>query len=99
MLDVLVTFVFYIITSVYSLLFAPFINLIFALFPSLTEIVTYITSFLNTACTYFLAVTELLLIPRGCLILLFNFYAIKYSIYLIQIVIKLGVKIYHIFKP
>lgn len=99
MLDTLVTFIFYLITSVYSLLFAPFINIIFSLFPDLSTIINNITTFIPTMFSYFLTVMELMLIPRGCFILLFDFFAIKYSIYLINITIKLGVKIYNIFKP
>lgn len=99
MLDTLVQFVFYLITSVYSLLFSPFISLIFNLFPDLTNIITHITSFITTACTYLIFCIDLLCIPRSALVLLFNYYAIKYSIYIIQNTIKLGVKIYHTFKP
>ena len=99
MLDTLVKFVFYLITSVYSILFYPFISLIFHLFPDLTNITSTITSFVQTACTYLILCIDLLCIPRGCLVLLFNYYAIKYSIYIIQLTIKLGVKIYNTFKP
>lgn len=99
MLDTLVKFVFFLITSVYSLLFSPFISLIFTLFPDFTNIISHITSFITTACTYLILCIDLLCIPRYCLVLLFNYYAIKYSIYLIQMTIKLGVKIYHTFKP
>lgn len=99
MLDTLVTFIFYLITSVYSMLFAPFISVIFNLFPDLTNIITHIIDFVPTLFTYFLTAMELMLIPRACFILLFDYFAIKYAIYLITITIKLSVKIYHIFKP
>lgn len=99
MLDTLVTFVFYLITSVYSILFAPFINIIFSLFPNINDIFVHITDFLGVILTYFSSCLSLLLIPRASVILLFNYFLIKYSIYLIKITIKLGVKIYHIFKP
>lgn len=99
MLDTLVTFIFYLITSVYSILFAPFISVIFTLFPDLSNIILHITSFIPTIFSYFLTVMELMLIPRGCFILLFDYFAIKYAIYLINVTIKLSVKIYHIFKP
>lgn len=99
MLDTLVTFVFYIITSVYNLLFSPFLNLIFSLFPSIGALIGHISSFLDTILTYFSSVLSLMLIPRAALILLFDYFAIKYSVYLVKLTIKLGVKIYNIFKP
>ena len=99
MLDTSVTFVFYLITSVYSILFAPFINIIFSLFPALNDYFIHCVDFLTVAITYFRTCINLMLIPQGALILLFDFWLIKYSIYLVKITIKLGVKIYHIFKP
>lgn len=99
MLETLVTFVFYIITSVYSLLFAPFINIIFSLFPAITTYFDHCLNFLLMCLVYFKTCMNLILLPTGAFILLLDYFSIKYSIYLVKLSIKLGVKIYHIFKP
>lgn len=99
MLDTLVTFVFYLITSVYSLLFAPFINIIFSLFPAVNTLFNNISAFILYAIKYLATSCYLICLPPSTLLLLFDYFLVKYSIYIIKLTIKLGVKIYHIFKP
>ena len=59
---------------------------------------SYINTFLAYALTYVSLVIDLLLIPRGAIAMLFDYFLVLFSIYLITIVIKFIVTIYNKFK-
>ena len=99
MLSVIIKAIFYIITKLMSLIMAPFYIALKALFPSLSTHIYNMISFLTLAFTYFSSALSLLLIPRDALILLFDYFIIKYSIYLVRNGINLFVKLYNNFKP
>lgn len=99
MLNVLVKGIFYVITSLFNLIFSPFFTALYALFPDLATYFNYITTFLNTALTYVSALLNLLCIPETVIVLFFDYLLIKYSIYLINISIKFTIKVYTLLKP
>lgn len=99
MLSVIIKAIFYVITKLFSLIMAPFYLAITALFPDLGLYINRIMLFLATAFTYFSSCLSLLLVPRNVLLLLFDYFLIKYSIYLIRNGINLVVRIYNNLKP
>lgn len=99
MLQIIIKAIFYIITQLYDLLFTPFFSLIYALFPDISNLFTYVNNYLDIGLTYFSTAIDLLCIPRAALILLFDYFAIKYSIYLIRITLKFAIKVYNLLKP
>lgn len=99
MLQIIIKAIFFIIAKIYDLVLSPFFSVIFALFPTVATYFSYITTFLNSAFTYFATCLDLLCIPRTALLLLFDYYAIKYSIYLIRISLKFSIKVYNMLKP
>lgn len=98
MLQIILKSIFLVITRLYDLILGPFFVALYALFPSVSTYFSYINTFLDSAFTYFGTALDLFLIPRTALILLFDYYAIKFSIYLIRLTLKFSVKIYNLFK-
>lgn len=99
MLDLLFKFVFNLITKVSQILLTPLVDSLTSLFPSLTVYFSYITQFLAKCLTYVVFVRDMALIPRGAILLLFDYLVIKYSIYLVKISFNFIIKIYNLLKP
>lgn len=99
MLNKLIQFVFKIITKIFSIIFTPLFSGITVLFPSVGNFFNYISQFLGIALTYFVSVCRLVLLPQGALLLLFNYFAIKYSIFLVLQGVKFIMFIYEKLKP
>lgn len=81
-----------------ELILTPFISVVTGLFPEVSVFFGYITSFLNKALTYVGLVLDLLLVPRGAIALLFDFWIISSSIYLAILSVKFFVNVYQKFK-
>lgn len=86
--------VMYIFSSITSVLF----GVIFALFPSLSDYFTYITQFITQALTYVSACSSLLLITNSMFVAIFDYFIIKYTIYLAIMAYKLFINVYNKFK-
>ena len=98
MINAIVNGLFTLIINLFDLLLSPIINAITALFPDVSIIFTHINSFLNYCVTYVSTVIDLFMIPRASLVLLFDYFIVCYSIYLLSISIKFGITIYNKFK-
>lgn len=98
MLKILLKFFMWILQMFSNILLAPFVSAITALFPSISSAVSNVNTFLDYAFTYIITVRDLLLIPSGAMLLFFDYLLIKYSIYLVRLTIKSGIKIYNTFK-
>lgn len=99
MLNKLIKFVFKIITKIFSVIFTPLFNAVLSLFPTLNDYFGYISSFLNYALSYFVTAARLALIPQNVLVLLFTYFGIKFSIYVIVKGFKFTMFIYDKLKP
>lgn len=99
MFNLLFKFIFSLINKVFSILLSPFITAITVLFPDLSNVASSITTFISYGVTYISFARDLLLIPTGALSMLFSYYLIKYSVYLINISIKFIVNVYNTLKP
>lgn len=98
MLRVLLKFFMLILQTFVNILFTPFVSLITTLFPEFGQIFSYIITFLNFALENVVFVKSLFLVPNSAMILLFDYLAIKYSIYLVRSTLRLGVNVYNNFK-
>ena len=98
MLRALLKFFMLILQTFVNALFTPFVALITAVFPEFSNIFSYIFTFLDVALQNVGFVKSFFLVPSSAMILLFDYLAIKYSIYLIRSTIRLGVNVYNNFK-
>lgn len=98
MINAIVSGIFKLITSLANLLVTPFITAILALFPQLEPVLSNITSFLAQMVTYVPLIIDLALIPKTAVVLLFDYFLIKYSVHLLQQAISFTIRIYNYFK-
>lgn len=99
MLELLINVVMQIIITIIEFVFSPFMNALFALFPSVGQYFTYITSFLSQAFTYVSTILNWLLFTNSMFALLFDYFIIKYTIHLLITAIKFAVNMYNKLKP
>lgn len=99
MVEALFNGLFNLITKLAQLLLQPFITGITALFPATETMFSYILQYLTKALTYVSAIRVFVGIPVGVITMLFDYYAIKYSIYLLKIGINFAINIYNKLKP
>lgn len=99
MLQTLLNGIFWLVTKLAEVIVLPFIAGITALFPATGTMINYITSYISQALKYITAVRQFVGIPVGIITMLFDYYAIKYSIYLLKLGINFAVNIYNKFKP
>lgn len=98
MINAIVNGIFKLVISLFNTLLTPIISAITVLFPSIDTYFAYINTFLSYALTYVGTILDLFLIPRSAIVLLFDYFSIMYSIYLLSISIKFGITIYNKFK-
>lgn len=91
--------IFNIITQLASSIMIAPITLITSLFPDLTNALNYVIQYLTTILQFVPLALDFLMIPRQAVVFLFDYYIIKYSIYLIIRIIKLVITIYNKLKP
>lgn len=99
MINLLVKAIFFVITKLYSIILTPFLVLITGLFPSLSQYFSSITTFLNYALTYVRSILRLLLIPNEVILLLFNYFAILYTVYITTLTVRFAINLYKKLKP
>lgn len=98
MINAIVQGIFNLILNLFNAIFSPVISGVMSLFPSLGNYFWYITTFLNQALDYCSVALDLLLVPRYAMVLLFDYFAIVYSIYLLSISVKFVITVYNKFK-
>lgn len=98
MINAIVNGIFKLILSFSNLLLSPIISAITALFPAVDTIFFSINTFLTYMLTYVSTIIDILFIPRSSLVLLFDYFLITYSIYLLSLGIKFGITVYNKFK-
>lgn len=98
MIGAIIEGIFNLILNLFNAVFSPVISGVLALFPNLSNFFLYVTTFLNQTLDYCSVALDLLLVPRGAIVLLFDYFAILYSIYLLSISVKFVVTVYNKFK-
>ena len=104
MLNMLIKAVFTIITKLFSLILQPVLNVILSLFPDLSEIIEIILNFFTNYVFPYVAflvdiLENLVFLPHWLLIFLFDYYILKYTMYLTMQGVRFGIKIYNKLKP
>lgn len=80
-----------------SIMVAP-ITLITALFPDITNAINQVIDYLTTILQFVPLAMDFLMIPRQAVVFLFDYYIIKYSIYLITRAVKLILAVWNKLK-
>lgn len=99
MIGLLFQLIFLSISKVFSILVSPLFLAITALFPDLANVGNYIASYLEYGVTYLCFARDIALVPIGALSMLFSYFLIKYSIYLITLSVRFVTNVYNFLKP
>ena len=98
MIQAIISGIFKLVMMLFSTITTPIFNFIFQLFPNLSDFFTNINSFLSMSITYVGACSGLLLITPTMFTALFDYFVIKYSIFLGLKAYKLFINVYNKFK-
>lgn len=98
MINAILTGIFKLIINLFNAVLSPIVGLVTALFPSVSELFSHIASFISQALTYVATVLDLLFVPRGALVLLFDYFAICSAIYFTIISVRFVINVYNKFK-
>lgn len=98
MINAIITGLFKLVMMIFNAITTPLFSFIFALFPDLANFFSYISQYITMSITYIGAASGLLLITNTMFISLFDYFVIKYSIYLGLKAYKLFINIYNKFK-
>lgn len=98
MIGAIINGIFSLVLKLANFIVSPLVSGILALFPSLGTYLGYITSFLSYSLTYIPFALDLSMIPRQAVVLLFDYYIIKYSVHLLKQAVSFTIKIYNYFK-
>lgn len=97
--EIIINVVMNVIVSIVEFIMSPFLNALFALFPSLSTYLSYVTAYLTQAFTYVRTILEWFLFTPAMFTMLFDYYVIKYSIFVLTRAIKFAINIYDKLKP
>lgn len=103
MFKILVKFLFTVITKLFSIILAPIVLTITALFPDLSTILTNVLNFFNNYVFLYLGflvklLENLTFLPHTLIVFLFDYYMIKYTIYLTVLAVRFGINVYNKLK-
>lgn len=98
MIQAILSGIFKLIMMLFTAITTPIFNIIFSLFPDLSTYFQYINNFITTSITYIGASASLLFITTTMFTAIFDYFIIKYTIYLSLKAYKLFVNVYNKFK-
>lgn len=98
MINAIIKGLFALITKIASLVLSPIIAVITALFPSLGTALANVIIYFITMVRFIPLCLTFLMIPREAIIFLFDYYIIKYTIYLSVRAVKSALVIYNKLK-
>ena len=98
MINAIIKGIFNLIMILFDGIFTPFISLITTLFPDLSSLFTYIITFLGYCFTYIRSILNLILIPDTLIILVFDYFAILYTIYVTVLGVRFAINTYNKLK-
>lgn len=104
MLNIIIKAVFFVITKLFSIILSPILAVILALFPDLSVITTGATQFMTVYMfpyvTFALQMLEnLVFLPHFLVVFLFDYFLIKYTIYITIQAVRFGLQVYNKLKP
>lgn len=98
MIGTIIKGIFGLIMKLFDLLLSPILIVIYALFPSLEEYFTHISSFLTYCFTYVRSILSLILINDTMITALFDYIIILYTIHITMLAIRFIITVYNKFK-
>ena len=87
-----------IVLSIVSLFVSPVVSGVTSLFPDLLVYYNYIIDFFGMAFTYLTTVLRWFLFTPNMLMLLFDYFLVKWSIWVIGCTIRFGINMWHHLK-
>lgn len=104
MLNIIIKAVFFVITKLFSIILSPILTIIIALFPNLAQITTGATDFMTTYIfpyvTFVMQILEnLVFLPHWLVVFLFDYFLIKYTIFITIQAVRFGIQVYNKLKP
>lgn len=98
MINAIIKGIFFLITKLFDFLLSPIILVITSLFPDLSSLFNYLSTFLGYCFTYVRSILSLLLINDTMITTLFDYFIILYSIYLTVLAVRFAINVYNKFK-
>lgn len=98
MINAIIKGIFSLIGSLFNVLLSPIISLVTALFPSLGDMFTNISTFLGYCFTYVRSILSLLCISDTLIITFFDYLVVCYTIYLTILGIRFALTVYNKLK-
>lgn len=98
MINAIIKGLFSIITKIANVILSPIIAVITALFPDLGVAITNVMSYMVLMVTYIPLALDFMMIPRDAIVFLFDYYVIKYTIYLSVRAVKSAITVYNKLK-
>ena len=104
MLSMLIKAVFTIITKLFSIILQPILSIILLAFPDLSQLTSSILTFFNdyifTYVSFLVKMLEhLTFLPHWLIVFLFDYFLIKYVLYLTIQAVRFGMNVYNKLKP
>lgn len=98
MINAIIKGLFWLVTRIFTLIMAPLILTITALFPNLSQTILNINSFLTSGLLYVRSILHLFLIPDSLMILFFNFFIVLNTMFFACITVFFCINVYNKFK-
>ena len=104
MFNMLIKLVFTIITKLFSIILSPILSIVLTLFPDLSEITTTALSFFNDYVYLYISflikmLEHLVFLPHWIVVFLFDYFLIKYTIYITVQAVRFAIQVYNKLKP
>lgn len=99
LIGVILSGIFFVISSFIEMVISPIISGIIGMFPTLQPAFTNVLTFFSSAFTYLTTILRWFLFTPSMWLMLFDYFAIKYTIWVIGAGIRLSIKLYHYLKP
>ena len=99
MINAIIKGIFSLITMIAGLVLSPIIAVITALFPDLSTAISNVLDYFTTMLQFVPLCLDFLMVPRQAITFLFDYYIIKYTVYISIRAIKAAFAIYNKLKP
>lgn len=99
MFEMLLRFIFTVVSNMMQMLMSPFISVIVNMFPDVQAHFINIAHFLSSAFTYLTTIYRWFLFTTPMFLALFDYFAIKFSIWVVACAVRAGLKFYNTLKP
>lgn len=99
LIGVILSGIFMLLSHFIDFLISPIISGVLGMFPTLQPAFYNVMQFLSSGFTYLTTILRWLLFTPAMWVMLFDYFLIKYSVWVIAAGIRLAIKMYHYLKP